>query len=361
MKKFLHAILFMSFFLISTKVFAYEINYSEWSTNYPNGIDEMFIESEDRYLWVREQKVNEQYLPITNIGNKVVDYDNYIYSKESKPSLTKPEEIEGRIIKEYSESTTYPEDSIKKLVLNEYDFYDEVKISEIDIVDSFSGEKINIISNNNAFLYDGDLDNYTKIENNIEFVFDECVSIDNIIIKIYYDSKSNKSSFDFSLFSEDNHRLHYKKYLLNDEVIIVNKDDLQSDYYLVVTKYTYSDKLYKTYEILRDVTNEYYKEYPGYEKIEESKTTYYRYITNDMVLLDSDGNIVTDNDYCKKSFCTVAYLTKKEEVEEETPNNPQTIDNVNYYIILLLASLVGIIVTFRKKIYLVMSNRFKRR
>ena len=115
------------------------------------------------------------------------------------------------------------------------------------------------------------------------------------------------------------------------------------------------------YEILRDVTNEYYKEYPGYEKIEESKTTYYRYITNDMVLLDADGNIVTDNDYCKKSFCTVAYVTKKEEIEEETPNNPQTIDNISYYIILLLASLVGIIVTFKKKIYLVLSNRFKRR
>ena len=361
MKKFLFAILSI-LFLSTVRIYAYELTYSEWSTSYPEGINEMFIESEDRYLWVREQRVNEQYLPITNIGNKQVDYNDYIYSKESKPSTIKPEEQEGRIIKETSEASSYPEDSIKKLVLNEYDFYDDVSISEIDIIDNYSGEKIGVSSSNYSFLYDEDLDTYVDINDDVELIFDECVSIKNITIKIYYQSKSNKSSLDFSLYSEDSHRLHYKKYYLDSDVIVVNDNDLESDYYLVVTKYTYSDKLYKTYEILREVTDDYYKEYrTGYEKIESSKTTYYRYITNESVLLDGGGNIVTDPSYCIKSECYVAYVEKKEEVpEEEETENPQTIDNIQYYFLLLIVSFIVLVIVFGRKIYLVLSNRFKR-
>ena len=347
MKKFLFAILSVLFLLL-TNVQAYEVKYSEWSTEYPKGIEEMFIESEDRYLWFREQKVNEQYLPISNIGNREVDYNDYIYSKESKPSIIKPEEIEGRIIKEISEPSTYPDKSIKSLVLNEYDFYDDVSISEIDIIDSFTGEKINVSSESDfSFLYDEDFDTYINVEDDIELIFDECVKFDDITIKIYYESKSNKSSLDFSLFSEDKHRLHYKKYYLNDEVIEIKKSELENDYYLVITKYTYSDKLYKVYD--------------GFEKIESSKTTYYRYITNEKVLLDGFGNIVTDTNYCIKDECYVAYVVKEEETPEaEETENPQTIDNIQYYFLSLIISTVILIILFRRKIFLVLSNRFKR-
>lgn len=360
MKKFLFAILSI-IFLFSIRVYAYELTYSDWSTTYPEGLDEIFIESEDRYLWFKEQRVNEQYLPITNIGNRQVDYDDYIYSKESKPSTIKPEEIEGRIIKEISEASSYPENSIKKLVLDEYDFYDDVSISEIDIVNSFTGEKVFVSSSRDlSFLYDGDLDTYNKITDDIELVFDDLERIDDLIIKIYYTSLSNKSSLDFSLYSDDGHRLHYKKYYLDSDVIEVKKNEIESDYYLVVIKYTYSDKLYKVYEILREVTDDYYKEYAGYEKMESSKTTYYRYITNEAVLFDTEGNLVKDPNYCNKSNCYVVYVEKKEETPVEESENPQTIDNIQYYFLLLIASFVALIIIFRRKIYLVLSNRFKR-
>lgn len=358
MKKFLFAILLLSF----VKLEAYEITYSPWSLEYPEDLNPIFIQSEDRYLWVKESRTNEQYLPLTNIGDRIVDYDNYKYSKESTPSVIKPQEMEGRIIKEISETSSYPDASIKRLVLNEYDFYDDVSISEIDITDSFTGEKVEVLSDNKySYLYDGDFENYNDVDSEIELTFSELQNIDELTIIIHYNSKSNKSSLAFNLFAEDNHRLHYKKYILDDDAIIVKKSELDSDYYLVITKWTYSDILYKTYELIREVTEDYYTEYDGYEKIESSKKTFYRYVTNDKVLLDGSGNLVTDPNYCIKSSCYVEYIEKEEEkpVEEKTVN-PQTIDNIYYYFILLIMSIVGLFFVFKRKIFLVLSNRFKK-
>ena len=50
-------------------------------------------------------------------------------------------------------------------------------------------------------------------------------------------------------------------------------------------------------------TDKYYTEYEGYTKDEASETTFYRYITNPVVLMDSSNNLISDETYCNKNFC----------------------------------------------------------
>lgn len=359
MKKLLKAILFIS--IIFIKVRAYELTYSDWSTTYPEGYEEMFIESEKRYLWYKETRINEEYLRLDQAGNKEVDKNDYIYSSDSEPSIVRPEEIDERIIHEFQEPIYYDDRSIKKIKLYDYDFYDNVKISEIDITDTFSGEKI-ICTTNDEFLIDGDLDNYYDINHEIEIVFNDYYKVDELSIIIYYESVSSKSSLMLGLLSDDNHKLFRIKYTLDGDTIIVDERNLMKNFARIVTKYTYIDKLYKTYDIDKVVTNDYYKEYDGYQKIEESETMFYRYITNDKVLVDGFGRLVTDRYYCVKEDCYVKYVIR-EEKEEETPQteNPKTIDNINIYIYLFLISFVILVIIYRRKIFLVLSNLFKRK
>ena len=91
-------LLFVCFYCFN--VYAYELNYSEWSLEYPTDVKEEFIYSEDRYLWYRENEVNIEYLIKEEIGNKQVDYNTFINSEESEPSLEQPIIYEDRIINE---------------------------------------------------------------------------------------------------------------------------------------------------------------------------------------------------------------------------------------------------------------------
>ena len=79
----------------------------------------------------------------------------------------------------------------------------------------------------------------------------------------------------------------------------------------------------------------------GYIKDESTKKTFYRYITNDYIILDENDNIVSNEDYCIKEFCRLIYITKE---PEEIPENPQTYDGICNYIILLTNSLIVLIV-----------------
>lgn len=160
-----------------------------------------------------------------------------------------------------------------------------------------------------------------------------------------------------------------------------------------------------------DITEEYYSNYKeGYYKLENDHKTYYRYITNDAVVVDSQNNFVTDLGYCVKEKCYIIKLDKYRKIEEEpevpeepevkeepevpkepekpetpktpeepesptTPEtleepkepeeeiiyNPKTADNILYYDILLFLCLASIvIVMYKQKIILVLSNQFKK-
>lgn len=100
----------------------------------------------------------------------------------------------------------------------------------------------------------------------------------------------------------------------------------------------------ETNEMEREETTEYFKELEGYIKIEESLKTFYRYITNERILLDGSRNIVYDLTYCYKNYCTSMKLpSKPEEVEPpEEIENPKTYDNIFVFIIVAFLSFVTI-------------------
>ena len=57
--------------------------------------------------------------------------------------------------------------------------------------------------------------------------------------------------------------------------------------------------------------NEYHTSYDGYEKDMSSARTYYRYITNDKVVVDYKNDLVKDETYCRQNYC---YLKNAGEV-----------------------------------------------
>lgn len=119
--------------------------------------------------------------------------------------------------------------------------------------------------------------------------------------------------------------------------------------------------------------DDYYTEYEGYTKDEASETTFYRYITNSVVFMDMNNNMVTNESYCKKNFCyaiTAAepeMIDMKEKVENKYENAeifqstsevvPMTGDTIIYSFIFILICLASITYLAIKK-YKSMSNEY---
>ena len=76
MKKFF---LLFIFFAQIYNINALEYDYSEWSEEYPNDVNEILIESEDRFLCYSEEKENIEYLIKEEIKDKLYDESDYQY------------------------------------------------------------------------------------------------------------------------------------------------------------------------------------------------------------------------------------------------------------------------------------------
>lgn len=129
-----------------------------------------------------------------------------------------------------------------------------------------------------------------------------------------------------------------------------------------------SKDMYRWFKIEDDnriETEEYYDELEGYEKIEESKKTFYRVINNDYILINRYGQIVRDTNECIKALCTrrkmEKYIPHKEEEpnEEEPTINPNTFDPIYLYYFSLMVCILILVLLNHRKINLVMSNRWK--
>ena len=159
----------------------------------------------------------------------------------------------------------------------------------------------------------------------------------------------NYSSFIFNLLSDQNDIIYSNptSFKGNDFYAIIRSNSLVSHLTHYKTVYTYTDKLYKTYRLERENVNEYHSYLEGYEKDESHKKTFYRYITNDYIIVDENGNLVMSEDYCKKEFCKLIYLTKKE--EPEVVDNPKTYDSLYDYITLFIMSFIVLMYFIVKK------------
>ena len=368
--------------LISTKIYAEELVYtfSEWSTDYPSGYPEVFIQSEDRYLWYKEETTDEEYLLREEIGEKEVDYEDFIYSIESDPSITKPEEKEDRIIEELH--LTYSDNDITKIRLSK-----DLRIYEIDLSHREPYEGVKLMNKASyKLLFDGSYSLDYLLEEDATIELDEPINLDNLVFTLYL--VATGSSFKVEFLTKDNYVLYSGSFKATTRTMPIKKDELTNNPKEVVY-YTYKDKLYKTYNTKKTYTTEYYASKDGYIKDESAKKTFYRYYTNDYVIINFFNSEVVNESYCHKRFCQIVYAPSHENVEpepepepevtptpivnpepevviepepllvEDVPDNPQTIDTIYYDVILLVISILSTIFIYRRKIFLVLSNRFK--
>lgn len=134
-----------------------------------------------------------------------------------------------------------------------------------------------------------------------------------------------------------------------------------------------SEVRYKWYKFENNriiYTDEYFTEYEGYMKDEASAKTFYRYITDEIIIVGNNNKIITDESYCDKNFCfivkstepTMVDLSEKEDnlyeddvMYEYTPEVvPMTSDPIIYSFGIIIIAIIGIsyyIIRKRKKEY----------
>ena len=228
--------------LISTKIYAEELIYtfSEWSSEYPSNYPDVFIQSEDRYLWYKDERVDEEYLLKENFGDKEVDYEDYIYSLESDPSLIIPEEKDGRIIEELHLS--YTDNDITKIKLSK-----GLRIYEINLSHREPYESVKLMNRTSyGSLFDGYYSEDYSLDEDVILELDEPINLDNLVFTFYL--VATGIPFKVEFLTKDNYVLYEGTFNTTTRTIPIKKEDLTFNKKEVVY-YTYKDKLYKTYNM----------------------------------------------------------------------------------------------------------------
>ena len=324
-----------------TNLNAFELTYSDWSLEYPLDIDEILIESQDRYYWYKDIETNVKYLLKEDILEKLYD-ENDVQYFESEELLEKPEEKLEREILEIPITITYNSNDVKGILIQTQN---DVQISEIIVKDN---NNLTIECNSEfEYLTDGDLNTYYDINNEVYCYFNNKMDANDLAVTIYASNDASKyQGYNYYLINENKIKLYrncasFKGYF--DFTFSIN--NIFPELIKTEMHYKYVDKLYKTYELEREFINDYYEYLEGYNKDERTKKTFYRYITNDYIIVDENNQIVTDENYCKKEFCRLIYLTNE---VNEIIDNPKTYDGINKYFISLLISLILIIIIVKK-------------
>lgn len=314
-----------------SNTYALELTYSDWDSKYPTGLDPKFIEQEDRFHWYKDNIVDVEYLKIEDIGEKLYDKEDIKYF-ESEKLLERPEEYSEREIKVINETKIYTEDDVNGISIKKVD---GISIYEVVIKDV--NDKLIV-------------DDMTNTEEDIYIRFQEKYNVGDLQIFVFFSSVlEEEKNITINLINDVDDRIYFTNYKISgvkDDYLIINSSVLNSDLIHNKEYYIYIDKLYKTYNINREYIDEYYTQYDGYEKDENSVKTFYRYITNDYVFLNYKGDIVKSKDYCSKHVCKMLYVNPS---KNNTVENPKTGDHIYKYIILFYISLFSILIYIVKK------------
>lgn len=328
-------LILVTIFLFS-KYYAIEYKYSEWSPIYPGEVkDKRFIFEEDRYLWYKEVEKDIKYLKLEDIkSNMKVQYEDYKYINFITPEV--PKKYEERAITSGFEDYTFKNEDITGL---SFERIDDLNISKIEIFDS--NKKVTYTTNFKSLIDGGDYINYKN--KNIKLFFDNFNESFKIIV--YYSSSEDVSSL-ISYRSCDKYNVYSKKFIFekcDNCKLELSIKDFKSYVNQYMEVYKVTDKVYKTYKLEREYTSDYYPNLDGYIKDESTLKKYYRFLLNDYIIVDNDGNIVKDGN-CFKETCYIKYLDYKEEIE-----NPKTGDNIYKYLTNSSILLVILVILLNKK------------
>ena len=331
--------------VLFSKCYAIEYKYSEWSPIYPGEVkDKRFIFEEDRYLWYKEVEKDIKYLKLEDIKNDMkVQYEDYKYINFITPEV--PKKYEERAITSRFEDYTFKNEDITGL---SFEKNGDLNISKIEIFDS--DKKVTYTTNFKSLIYGGDYINYKN--KNIKLFFDNFNESFKIIV--YYNSSEDVSSL-ISYRSCDKYNVYSKKFIFercDNCKLELSIKDFKSYVNQYMEVYKVTDKVYKTYKLEREYTSDYYSNLDGYIKDESTLKKYYRFLLNDYIIVDNDGNIVKDGN-CFKETCYIKYLDYKEEIE-----NPKTGDNLYKYLTSSSILLIILILMLNKKSSFVESQHF---
>ena len=301
--------------------------YSEWSTEFPEGYEDIMIESEVRYKWYKETEIDVEYLSRDNFGDRLYDLNDYKYTESSEETIDKPETAEDRIIIEEVKEHLFTEKDVDHILIKDMVFQSPCYFSEIDIFDKLTGIPVNYTFENtdtgdidvNLF-NDDDKATYLIMENSAKIIINLGRKYDanDLTIKLYIKAEGTGYKKIVSVF---NYGMDYE--LMNKLTTIgictagcIIDLSFNSTYTKTLSQmvkhYTYKDKLYKTYNITKEYMEGYFKEMEGYIKDENSETVFYKYITDPYILTDLYGNLIDrDTFYCDKNPCIMKLVKKK--------------------------------------------------
>ncbi len=371
MKQFLLLITFFVFVKVDA------LSYSEWSDIHPEGINEILIESEIRYKWYIKKEVNVEYLIKEKIGEKYVDYDDFQYTSLSEESIVEPQRYSERIIYEDYREYKFNENDVTHILIGGIKSNGYFKISEIVVTNKNNNEIINYSLDydynryfNYKFINDGNFDKYIRVTSptTISIELNAKYNLNDIEVNIYYKcDDDNTNSFIYTLASEKEsvlYGIYYRNYTVPkcivDCKLTFNSDFLDEKLDFLIPFYTFKDKVYKTYYLEKEYKEGYYKFLEGYTKDEDESKTFYRYITDRYIVVDADGNIVTDNDYCIKEVCLIMYIDEEKDVvvpAEILNTYDSLIEKIAKLVILIFIIFLSLFILIKKKIIFCRPNK----
>lgn len=338
MRKFLFVLI--SLFLFS-RVYALELKYSEWSLEKNEDILENLIQSENRYKFYKNKEVNVEYLKYEDIKDKYYSLDDYKYTdyEESYDEVIASDHVE---VTTKSRTYVFTKEDINSFYLK---VRGENKVYVSEIVFTYNNEYYSYESDYN-YLNDADYNTYYELDE-IFIDFKEKINSNNIKVTLYLKNDPCINEIvEASFLALSRFDVHTYAFRIKEETSIVYVPcDLgfRSSFDPII--YRYRTKLYKTYDLEREYLDGYFTEMDGYIKDKNDYKTYYRYITNEFVILDGEGNLVLDEELCVKEACLLYYLDEsKNEVNPKTGNSKIIYLSIFVFVVLVL----------------VLSNRFKK-
>lgn len=318
-------LIFVLTLFLFVRVQAVTEKYSEWSSEYPKDVSRLLIRSEERYLWYKDIITDENYIMKEFVKDEKIDKNNFV-TVSSEESIIEPKGYVSRTIKSWDALYTFKSNDIDSISIT----FNDSNIYELELY--INNDKINYeVSHEYSFLNDNVFDKYEVINNKVDIKLDNKYDIKDILVKLY--CVSNDSSIYFT-YKSYRYEIYYNNYKLDKDIISIDSSNLIANLNQKVRMYKYIDTLYRTYKVKREYTTDYYTELEGYTRDDSSRTLFYSYLLNDYVILDSHGNIVKNESYCIKNFCSI------EIIEEKEGENPKTGDYISYSFIILFFSLV---------------------
>lgn len=349
--------------------------WSTWSTKYPEK-NNITIETETRYKWFINRKVDLGYM---DVENNCEYFDKNDFKEVVNFTIELPDEKQNRIIEPFEKYENKNINYAGTIHFFNFTINENVQLTEIEIFNNKEKIKFEIVDrtyfngSDLSMLMDGLKDKYIPFQNydKLSLGLGKIYNLENIILRLYFNKPSSK--FEIITLAIGHSKYEYismGEFKNVEEHIICENNicyvDIDVKKYIGDTRfedyifgYKYTDTLYKCYKNSKEYLDGYYSFIENYQKDENSAVTYYRYKENE------NKDIIKEIENIKKqkiSYVKMDYDSDNQIVEKEENNDNQlalqteikeTIENndLKIYQVLIITSLIIFLVTITYIVY----------